>query len=110
MQRLFLIAPSVARLIRKERAGERVIEGYFPDQPSRSTFVQITETGSSLILEAGGDGAPEEQADLPLGHAQALQTVSQGQVEYLRTRLSIGSHELQALHFVKPGALDLVVV
>ena len=57
MQRLFIIAPSVARLIRKERGGERVREGYFPDQPQRSTFVQIEETRSSLILEAGADGA-----------------------------------------------------
>ena len=33
--RLFIIALSVARLIRKERGGERVLEGYFPDQPHR---------------------------------------------------------------------------
>jgi CYTH domain-containing protein len=109
MQRLFIIAPSVARLIRKEREGERVIEGYFPDHVHRSTFVQITETGSSLILEAG-DGTSEERADLPLAHAQALLAVSQGQVEYVRTRLSIGAHEIQALHVVRPGPLDLVAI
>lgn len=109
MQRLYIIAPSVARLIRKEREGERVQEGYFPDHAHRSTFVQITETGSSLILETG-DGASEERADLPLAHAQALLAVSQGQVEYLRTRLFIGSHEIQALHVVRPGPLDLVVL
>ena len=55
-------------------------------------------------------GRSEEQADLPLAHAQALLAVSQGQVEYVRTRLSIGSHEIQALHFVRPGPLDLVAV
>ncbi|MGF9764143.1 hypothetical protein AAII07_54475 [Microvirga sp. 0TCS3.31] len=66
MQRLFVIAPSVARLIRKERESERVIEGYFPDQPHRSTYVQIQETHSSLILEASGDRAPEERADVPV--------------------------------------------
>ncbi len=109
MQRLFVIAPSVARLIRKEREGERVIEGYFPDHAHRRTFVQITETGSSLILEAG-DGTSEERADLPLAHAQALHAVSQGQVEYVRTRLSIGSHEIQALHVVRPGPFDLVAI
>lgn len=109
MQRLYIIAPSVARLIRKEREGERVIEGYFPDQPHSSTFVQITETGSSLILEAG-DGTSEERADLPLAHAQTLLAVSQGQVEYVRTGLSIGAHEIQALHVVRPGALNLISV
>jgi CYTH domain-containing protein len=110
MQRLFIIAPSLARLIRKDRGGERVQEGYFPDQPQhRSTFVQIEETGSSLILEAG-DGTSEERADLPLAHAQALLAVSQGQVEYVRTRLSIGAHEIQALHVVRPGPFDLVAI
>jgi hypothetical protein len=110
MQRLFIIAPSLARLIQKERGGERVLEGYFPDQPRHSTFVQLEETRSSLILEVGGDGASEEHTDLPLAHAQALLAVSQGQVEYVRIGLSIGSHEIQALHFVRPGPLDLVAV
>jgi hypothetical protein len=110
LHRLFIIAPSVARLIRKERGGERVIEGYFPNQPQRRTYVQIEETGSSLILEADGDRVPEERADLPYAHAEALMAVSQGQVEYLRTRLSIGSHEIQALHVVRPVPLDLVAM
>jgi CYTH domain-containing protein len=110
MQRLFIIAPSLARLIQRERGGEHVIEGYFPDQPQRRTYVQVEETHSSLILEAEGDGAPEERADLPLAQAQTLLAVSQGQVEYMRSRLSIGSYEIQALHFIEPGPLDLVVV
>jgi hypothetical protein len=109
--RQFIIAPSLARLIQKERGGERVIEGYFPDQPQHSTYVQIEEARSSLILEAmEGDEIPEEQADLPPAHAQALLAVSQGQVEYVRTTLSINSHEIQALHFVRPVALDLVAI
>lgn len=110
VQRLFVIAPSVARLIRQERGGELVIEGYFPDQPHRSTFVQIEETRSSLILEAGADEASEERADLPPAHAQALLAVSQGQVEYLRSSLSIGSREIQVLHFIRPAPLDLMAV
>ena len=110
IQRLFVITPSVARLIRKERGGERVLEGYFPDQPDRGAFVQMEESRSSLILEAGADEASEERADIPQAHAQALLAVSQGQVEYLRTRLSIGSYEIQVLHFVRPAPLDLVAV
>ena len=110
IQRLFIIAPSLARLIRKERGGEHVREGYFPDQPQRRTYVQIEETRSSLILEARADGASEERADLPPAHAQALLAVSQSQVEYLRTRLSVGSYEIQVLHFVRPAPLDLVAV
>jgi hypothetical protein len=110
MQRLFIIAPSLARLIRKDRGGERVQEGYFPDQPQHRTFVQVEEARSSLILEAGGDAATEEQTDLPLAHGQALLAVSQGQVEYVRARLAIGSHDLQALHVVRSGPLDLVAI
>ncbi len=108
--RLFLIAPSLARLIQKERGGERVLEGYFPDQPHHSTFVQIEEARSSLILEPGGEEIPEEHTDLPPAHAQALLAVSYGQIEYVRTTLSIGSREIQALHFIRPGPLDLVAV
>jgi CYTH domain-containing protein len=110
IQRLFVIAPSVARLIRKEREGKHVQEGYFPDQPDRRTYVQIEETRSSLILEARADEASEERAELPPAHAQALLAVSQGQVEYLRTRLSIGSYEIQVLHFIRPAPVDLVAV
>ena len=108
--RLFIIAPSLSRLIGKERGGEHVREGYFPDQLDRSTYVQIEETRSSLILEAGADGASEERTDLPPAHAQALLAVSQGQVEYLRTSLPIDSREIQAFHFVRPSPLDLVAV
>ena len=110
IQRLFVIAPSVARLIRKERGGEHVREGYFPAQSQRSTYVRVEDTRGSLILEDGADTALEEQAELPPAHAQALLAVSQGQVEYVRTRLSIGSYEIQVLHFVRPGPLDLVVL
>ena len=108
--RQFIIAPSLARLIRKERGDERMLEGYFPDQPQRRTYVQLEESRSSLILEASEGTAPDEQADLPLAHAQALLAVSHGQVEYVRTKLSISSHEIQVLHFVRPGTLDLVGV
>jgi hypothetical protein len=109
-QRLFIIAPSLARLIRQERGGERVLEGYFPDQPHRRTYVQVEDTRGSLFLGDAGETALEEQAELPLTHAQALLAVSQGQVEYVRTKLSIGSHEIQVLHVVRPGPLDLVAI
>jgi hypothetical protein len=108
--RQFIIAPSLARLIRKERGGERVLKGYFPDQPQRPTYVQVEETRSSLILEAGEGVAPDEQADVPLAHAQAQLAVSRGQVVSARTELSISSHEIQTLHFIRPVALDLVAI
>jgi hypothetical protein len=110
MLRQFTIAPSLARLIQKERGGERVLEGYFPDQPRQSTYVQVGENRSSLILVTDGEEGPEERTDLPPSHAHALLGVTQGQVEYVRTSLSIGSREIQLQHFVKPGLLDMVSV
>ena len=55
-------------------------------------------------------GHPRSGQTYPPAHAQALLAVSQSQVEYLRTRLSVGSYEIQVLHFVRPGPLDLVEV
>jgi hypothetical protein len=52
MLRQFLIAPSLARLIQRERGGERVVEGYFPDRPHHSISVQVEEDRSSLILSS----------------------------------------------------------
>jgi CYTH domain-containing protein len=109
-QRLFLIAPSLARLIQRERGGERVREGYFPDQPDRNVFIQVEETRSSLVLSFASEASPEERADIPVAQAQALLSVTPGQVEYVRTRLALGSREIQALHFLSPGRLDLVAV
>ena len=108
--RQFIIAPTLARLIRKERGRERVLKGDFPDQPQRRTYVQVEETRSSLILEAGEGAAPDEQADVPLAHAQALLAVSHGQGKSVRTKRSIISHEMQALPFVRPGPRDLVAI
>ena len=48
--RCFLLASSLARLIEKERGGHRVTEGYFPDQPGRTTYVRVEEGMGSLIL------------------------------------------------------------
>ena len=70
MLRQFLIAPSLARLIQRERGGERVVEGYFPDRPHHSISVQVEEDRSSLILSSDGiEGSPEERAGIP--HSQA---------------------------------------
>jgi CYTH domain-containing protein len=108
--RLFLLAPALARLIQRERGSERVQEGYFPDQPRRSAYVQVEETRSSLILEPDYPEGAEERADLPVAHGQALRGVAQGQVEYVRTHLAIGPRDIELRHFMVPGPLDLVAV
>src|SRR5918997_4020789 len=77
MLRQFLMAPSLARLIQLERGGERVVEGYFPDQPHHSIYVQVEEDRSSLILAPHSvEGSPEERTGVPTSQAQALLAVA----------------------------------
>lgn len=109
--RRFLMASSLARLIRKERGGTRVTEGHFPNQADRSSYVHIEGDQGSLVLITGGPGSPlEERTAVPRSHAEALLDVTPGKVDYVRTDLSIGSREIQINRFVTPGPLDLIVV
>ena len=109
MLRQFLIAPSLARLLQRERGGERVVEGYFPDRPHHSISVQVEEDRSSLILSSDGiEGSPEERAGIPHSQAQALLAVAPGQVAYVRTSLLLGSHQIHLQQFTEPGSLSLL--
>jgi len=111
MLRQFLIAPSLARLLQRERGGERVVEGYFPDRPHHSISVQVEEDRSSLILSSDGiEGSPEERAGIPHSQAQALLAVASGQVAYVRTSLLLGSHQIHLQQVTESGPLSLLSV
>jgi len=83
-QRRFLIAPSLARLIRKEQgAVGRIVEGYFPARPDREHFVSIEPGHSYLVLAPARDGAgQEERTEVPRSQAEALLSVSAGKVGF----------------------------
>jgi CYTH domain-containing protein len=110
--RQFLIASSLARLIRKERSGSRITEGYFPNQPSRSSHVLIDgDKGNLVLVTTQPNGAPvEERTEVPRAHAAALLDVAPGKVDYVRSRLFAGGREICVDRFVTPGALDLILV
>ena len=109
-QRHFLIAPSLARLIQRERGGERVVEGYFPDRPHHSIYVQVEEARSSLILSSHSiEGSPEEGTSIPTSQAQALLAMASGQVTYVQTSLLLGSRQIHFQQFTEPGPLCLLV-
>src|SRR5918995_6992073 len=109
--RRFLLAPSLARLIEKERGGQDVVEGYFPDQPRGSTCVRLEEGVGSLILVRHGSGnRAEEVTDLPQGHAEALLDLARGGVAYRRIPLSLGPRGVHVLRFAAPELLDFVSV
>ena len=109
--RRYLIASSLARLVRKERGGNRVTEGHFPNQADRSSFVVVEgDKGSLVLLHSGPNGPMEERTEVPRAHAEALLDVTPGKLDYLLTHLSVGTRDIQILRFVTPGPLDLISV
>ena len=48
--RVFLLASGLARLIEKERAGQRVQQGYFPEHHDRSAHVRVSGDAGHLVL------------------------------------------------------------
>ena len=109
--RRYLIASSLARLVRKERGGNRVTEGHFPNQADRSSFVVVEgDKGSLVLLHYGPNGPIEERTEVPRAHAEALLDVTPGKLDYLLTHLTVGTRDIQILRFVTPGPLDLISV
>lgn len=109
--RRYLIASSLARLIRKERGGNRVTEGHFPNQADRSSFVIVDgDKGSLVLLQNGANGPVEERTDVPRAHAEALLDVTPGKLDYLLTHLTVGTRDIQIARFVTPGPLDMISV
>ena len=110
--RRFLVAPALVRLIRKERGGARITEGYFAPQGGRTSFVRVDGQQCHLVLvtkDAEG-AAAEERTDVPRAHGDALLDVCGGKAAYDRTGVSIGTKEAVIDRYVSPGSLDLVSV
>jgi CYTH domain-containing protein len=111
VRRHFLLTPSFTRLIRRERGGLRHVEGFFPEQRDRSSWVRLEEDRGVLILKAvGPDGETEDQTEIPLAHAQALLEVCAGEVDYTRTTLPIGEGHALVDEILRPCVLHFVTV
>lgn len=111
--RRFLVAPSLVRLIRKERGGARVTEGYFAPQAGRVSYVRVDGQQCHLVLvSTGQDGASsEERTDVPRAHGDALLDVCSGKAQYDRTVIALSAgREARIDRYVAPGNLDLVSV
>ncbi len=108
--RRFLVAPSLVRLLRKERGGARVTEGYFAPQSGRTSFVRVQGTNCFLVLMTGSEGAmAEERTEVPRAHGDALLDVCAGRAVYERTTVSLtGSGEALIDRYVRPSGLDIV--
>ena len=108
--RRFLVAPSLVRLLRKERGGARVTEGYFAPQAGRTSFVRLQGTNCFLVLMTGAEGAmAEERTEVPRAHGDALLDVCAGRAVYERTTVSLGGGgEALVDRYVRPAGLDVV--
>jgi len=114
-ERRFLLAPSLARLLRRERGScERIAEGYLPSRPGRIHLVRIEAAQCRLVLiSTGSEAAAEAQieTELPRSQAEALMQVCAGTVAFDRTRVQPGNGgEVSLDRLVAPGALDLLTV
>ncbi|MDP4003390.1 hypothetical protein [Methylobacterium sp. NEAU K] len=110
--RRFLVAPSLVRLIRKERGGARITEGHFAPQGGRASYVRVDGQVCQLVLvNKGPDGIPaEERTDVPRAHGDALLDVCPGKAAYDRTTLNVGGREVAIDRYVTPGSLDLISI
>src|SRR5829696_9846155 len=104
-QRRFLIASSLARLIRKGiGVAGRIVEGYFPARPDRDHFVSIEPGHSYLVLAPAREGAGEEErTEVPRSQAEALLAVCAGKVgfECMIVQLQ-GGKEALLQRFISP--------
>jgi CYTH domain-containing protein len=110
--RRYLIAPSFVRMLRGQGGYERAIEGHFPRQPARNSFVHIRSDGADLVLMSGSEDAQdEERTSVPRSHAEALLEVTAGAVVYERTRLGLPGGQIVSIdRFVRPADLDVATV
>jgi hypothetical protein len=112
-RRRFLIASSLARLIRKDGGvAGRIVEGYFPARPDRDHFVSLEPGHSYLVLAPAREGAGvEERTEVPRSQAEALLAVCAGKVGFECTIARLrGGKQALLQRFIAPGSLDLLSV
>jgi CYTH domain-containing protein len=111
LRRRFLLPSSLARLIQRERGGLRQVEGFFPEQPDRASWVRLEEDRALLIVRTSTpEGDMEEHAEVPVAHAHALLDVCAGEVEYTRTELPLREGHALVDAVIHPGILHLITV
>src|SRR5215203_557426 len=111
-RRRFLVASSIARLIRKEGGvAGRIVEGYFPARSDQEHFVSLEAGHAYLVLAPVGGAGAEERTQVPRGQAEALLAVCAGKVGFECTIVRLPSGKQALLQrFIAPGSLDLLSI
>ena len=103
-QRRFLVASSLARLIRKERGmAGRIVEGYFPPRPDRDHFVSLEPGHAYLVLAPLGGAEEAERTEVPRSQAEALLAVCAGKVGFEGTIVPLRDGRLSCSGLWRPG-------
>jgi CYTH domain-containing protein len=109
--RAFLLTSALARLIEKERGGQLVRLGFFPEGQSRSTHVQLEGEAGHLVLVPQSSTEPlKDMAAISRLQAEALLELVAGQVELQSVSVDIGSHTAAIHRVSSPGLLDLITI
>jgi hypothetical protein len=112
--RRFLVAPAIARLLRRGLAPAQVTEGYFNPSTGRQVYVRAEGGEYRLVLKASGapGAADEEEAvGLERAYAEALIEASTGTVRYDRVAIDLDAGRTAVLDsFTVPGSVDMVAV
>jgi CYTH domain-containing protein len=114
--RRFLLAPSLARLIARERGVERqIVEGYLSAKSGENQFVRLESDACHLVLPLLGPAGElmEDLAPLPRSHAKALFDLSIGQISYDQLHVPLLNDLGQRALFDRinhPGSCDVIIV
>jgi hypothetical protein len=105
LSRRFHLAPGFARLIGREHPASPVVEGHFPDQSDRRSFVRLEGEGCTLVLEHRthtGD-YEEERSEVSRAQGEILLDVCAGKAIYERIPFhGTSGMSLEVTRFVAP--------
>jgi CYTH domain-containing protein len=109
--RRFLVAPSLSRLIRRERGSRRLLEGHFPPSRDRCSHVVVDGKCELVLISRAANGELEqERTEVPLRQAHFLLEVCAGKIIYERTRLELDGAEVSIDSYSQPCQLALAEV
>lgn len=113
LTRRFRLAPGFARLIGRERPAMPVVEGHFPDQSERRSFLRLEGETCTLVLQdlLPDGGVSEERTEVSRAQGEVLMDVCAGRVVYERMPFEGGGGlDVEILRFVSPQPCAFIVL
>jgi hypothetical protein len=111
--RRFCLAPAFARLVKRERVAIPIIEGHFPDQSERRSYLRMEGDHCVLVLEdRDGEGVfAEERSEVSRAQGEVLLDVCAGKAVYERIALdSPNGAKIHVDRFTSPVAASFVEI